>query len=79
MWRKELLAQECPQTVCQSLRVSKFQLFAPYRLCCIVPTLFLATNHTLSQTITATIPITTEVWQTLMAQMNKVNQAKTNA
>ena len=38
------------------------------------PTLFPARNPTLSQTITVEIPITADVWQTLMDQLNKVNQ-----
>ena len=38
------------------------------------PTLFPATNSTLFKTITAKTPIPTEIWQTLMQQLNKVNQ-----
>ena len=36
--------------------------------------LFSEMNPTLSQAITAETPITAEVWQTLMEQLNKVNQ-----
>ena len=38
------------------------------------PTLFSATNPTLSKAITAEIPITTEVWKTPMEQFTKVNE-----
>ena len=38
------------------------------------PTLFSAKMLPLSQTINAETPITSEIWQTFMEQLNKVNQ-----
>ena len=38
------------------------------------PTLFPATNPSLSQTVKAQTPATSELWKTLMEQLNKVNQ-----
>ena len=75
VWRKGHLAWECPHTGSSAIAqrqqtpiVNTQQANYPG------PTLFPDTNLNLSQTITAEAPITSEIWQILMEQLNKENQ-----
>ena len=69
------LARECPYTgnavvsPPQATQSPTASLTNPTRI-----TLVLATNHTLSQTITVITPISAEFWQILMDELNKTNQ-----
>ena len=74
-WRKEAFSMRMSLT--GSSVVAQWQqtpVVNVHQTSCADPTLFPATNPILSKTITAEAPVTAEVWQTLMEQLNKANQ-----
>ena len=69
------LTRKCPHT--GNSTITQGQQTPPgstSQTSCTGCTLCPATNPTFSQTTTAKTPITAELWQTLMEQLNKVNK-----
>ena len=72
---KRHLTSECPHTGNSAIaQRQQIPVANTQQVSYTGPSLFPATNPTLSQTITAETPITAEIWQILMEQLNKANQ-----
>ena len=80
MWRKGHLARECPHRGNSvTIQNQPPQTTNNIHTNAIEPTLFPATNPTILQTITAENPISAEIWQSLMEQLQKLTKITTKA
>ena len=75
MCRKGVLTEECLHTGSSALaQRQQTPIVNTQQAGCTGPTLLPATNPILFPTMCAETPMTAEIWQTLMEQLNKANQ-----
>ena len=75
MWREGKLVRECTHTGNSAITQNQPTLpVNTQQTSSAESMLFPVVNYTLSQTITAETPISTQVWQNVMNQLNKVSQ-----